>query len=563
MEEIKSLTHNGPLFLENRYKKYPKLDNIPLESTVHDMLYAYAEKMDTDYIKNSTFNKNFYNDLSSQLKKEKLSLDLAEPSNTIKIIKIAYNNIQKYKLEKSEIKEDKELKKKESEERKELYGYCILNKKKVALSSPAIVETSGIFIARGDNPLLGCWKYEVRPSDIIVNVIKDKEKTDYFKSLGYKVESNPNFKGIFKYKENIGNKTFKNKECRIGGILKEDSDKYKFEKAQYLAENWSAINKYIIDNVDNKDNKIRECAIISYLVMLTGIRIGTDKDEEISASSVGMCQMEKEKHLTLRDNDRIVYFDFLGKDSVRNVSQYKMNDKVYNQLVKIYNSKIKNQCLFSVSSTEVNKFLKDFDERISAKLFRTAYGCSLLAKELQSKDVSKENLVKKIDFFNNCNLAVAKKLNHKKTLSKEYMDKLKEQEKSLKLENESLKITIQNIKAEIEQNKKEITKLKTLGKTSKVNTLKEKNKKLKLKISTMEEKFEEKAIKFNTKKSVGDFALNTSKTNYSNPRVTVSWCKDMRVPLNKIFTKSLLTKFNWAEDTPKDFWRNYPVIEEY
>jgi DNA topoisomerase-1 len=41
-------------------------------------------------------------------------------------------------------------------------------------------------------------------------------------------------------------------------------------------------------------------------------------------------------------------------------------------------------------------------------------------------------------------------------------------------------------------------------------------------------------------------ATSTSKTNYNDPRITVAWCKRFEVPIEKIFPKTLLDKFNWA-----------------
>ena len=41
-------------------------------------------------------------------------------------------------------------------------------------------------------------------------------------------------------------------------------------------------------------------------------------------------------------------------------------------------------------------------------------------------------------------------------------------------------------------------------------------------------------------------ATSTSKTNYNDPRITVAWCKQWEVPIDKIFTKVLLEKFGWA-----------------
>lgn len=49
-------------------------------------------------------------------------------------------------------------------------------------------------------------------------------------------------------------------------------------------------------------------------------------------------------------------------------------------------------------------------------------------------------------------------------------------------------------------------------------------------------------------------ALGTSKLNYLDPRISVAWCKNMEVPVDKIYNKSQRDKFAWAIDmTEADF----------
>uniref|UniRef100_A0A1I8A711 Topo_C_assoc domain-containing protein n=1 Tax=Steinernema glaseri TaxID=37863 RepID=A0A1I8A711_9BILA len=45
-----------------------------------------------------------------------------------------------------------------------------------------------------------------------------------------------------------------------------------------------------------------------------------------------------------------------------------------------------------------------------------------------------------------------------------------------------------------------------------------------------------------------EIALETSKLNYIDPRITVAWCKKHEVPLEKIFSKTHREKFRWAID---------------
>ena len=47
-----------------------------------------------------------------------------------------------------------------------------------------------------------------------------------------------------------------------------------------------------------------------------------------------------------------------------------------------------------------------------------------------------------------------------------------------------------------------------------------------------------------SKESLKTVSLGTSKINYLDPRITVAWCKKHEVPIEKIYTKVLLDKFN-------------------
>ncbi len=60
-------------------------------------------------------------------------------------------------------------------------------------------------------------------------------------------------------------------------------------------------------------------------------------------------------------------------------------------------------------------------------------------------------------------------------------------------------------------------------------------------------------INAKVKEDLKTVALGTSKINYLDPRITVAWCKVHEVPIEKIFNKSLLSKFHWSMDIPPEF----------
>lgn len=73
-------------------------------------------------------------------------------------------------------------------------------------------------------------------------------------------------------------------------------------------------------------------------------------------------------------------------------------------------------------------------------------------------------------------------------------------------------------------------------------------------METLQTRIETIENQMQTKEDTATVSLGTSKINYIDPRITVAWCKRMDVPLSKVFTKTLIQKFEWATDVDGD-WR--------
>lgn len=59
-----------------------------------------------------------------------------------------------------------------------------------------------------------------------------------------------------------------------------------------------------------------------------------------------------------------------------------------------------------------------------------------------------------------------------------------------------------------------------------------------------------------------EVSLGTSKINYMDPRITVAWCKRNEVPIEKVFSKTLRDKFNWAAAVPPTWEFNAEVAKQ-
>jgi hypothetical protein len=88
--------------------------------------------------------------------------------------------------------------------------------------------------------------------------------------------------------------------------------------------------------------------------------------------------------------------------------------------------------------------------------------------------------------------------------------------------------------------------------------LKEKIDELNAKMLKAKTTIEKTQFSLDKKKLTADVALGTSLANYADPKIIYSWCKEMNLNINKIFSKAQITKFGFAENVDENFWRNYP-----
>jgi hypothetical protein len=66
------------------------------------------------------------------------------------------------------------------------------------------------------------------------------------------------------------------------------------------------------------------------------------------------------------------------------------------------------------------------------------------------------------------------------------------------------------------------------------------------KIATLQDRVNKAKLNMNMKEELKTVSLGTSKINYLDPRITIAWCKKWEMPLNLVYTKALMEKFNWA-----------------
>lgn len=559
MNKWNILKHNGPIFP----KKYEYIGfDKNLSSLAEEMLYHYSAKLETEYVHNKVFNKNFWNALKPQLPKEYQNKKLED---FLPLCKQIFNYIQQKKEErKLKTKEQKLFEAEEKEKIKEKYGWAILNGEKQPIASP-VIESCGIFIARGNHPQLGAWKFSVKPEDVEINSSNKVEPP-----IGHNWKSckeNKNSTELCFYKVKLSTGSFLNKRILFASTssVKQNSDKKKFEKAIKLISKWKEIEKHIDCGIISENEKTKQTALVCWLIMNLGIRVGDEKSED-SSDTVGASSLRKE-HVSIENN--FLKLDFLGKDSVRYLNKVEMSDLVKTEFEKIINDKNKKDQLFpNVSSIDVKEFLNEVVEEISAKVFRTAWGSSLLAENLKNAKIKSEmTQTEKIAIFNEANLSVAKKLNHQKNVGKNCESKIKEMEEFLIQLKDNYKVIEKDLNNKIADLKLKIKNIDEKNYSEKEKDLLKKSYKDKIngykeRLEKNKKKVNDYKIKIDLTDKTKNVALGTSKTNYCDPRIGISFCKSFDVQLEKVYNKAMQDKFSWALDCKESFYSNYKIIGE-
>lgn len=268
---------------------------------------------------------------------------------------------------------------------------------------------------------------------------------------------------------------------------------------------------------------MRQVATALYFIDKLALRVGNEKGED-ETDTVGVTSLRVE-HIKLLDNNTIS-LDFHGKDYVRYVNTLQVDEQVYNNLKDFRSGKTEDSLLFDkISAADINNYLQTFMKELTAKVFRTYNASQLFQKELLKINKKYETydnddkINKLLDEFNMANAKVAILCNHQKNISKSFSDQLNK-----------LNSQIKNVRSQIKK-----------------STKKERKDKLRKKLELLKTK---KSLKIQLK----SISLGTSKINYIDPRISVAFMKKHNIPFDKVFSKALQEKFNWAsESTNTDF----------
>jgi DNA topoisomerase-1 len=538
------LEHNGPYF-KHIYEPYEQHKapliydgkEYKLNAKEEEAATYYARRIITEeksvkkFLDKDQFNKNYFNDFKTYLTDEhrKIFKDFKKLDFSKMVKKLKSMKEEKDELKKSKSPDDKLAEKIQKLEKKANYSYAYVNDLKKEIRNPS-VEIPGLYIGQG-NILTnkGKIKKVTEPEDVIINASKgDVPNPPPGHKWGGIVEDKT-ASWIAKYKDSI---TGKDKYI----LLSESGDLFKFEKARKLNKYINEVEKRMDKLLESSSKRDRQIGTIVYLIKNYGLRAGSadtedggeDKTEKVVGASTLMVQNvipdEEEE-----SGEHKVELSFVGKDSVYFNNTIDVSDIVYENIKEFMKGKKPSEKLFDlVDANEVNKYLKSIDRDFTAKVFRTRLASSIMYEGLKQFTKYKKNATdeEKVADFNSVNRDVALRLNHKKGITDA-------QKQSVEKEKEKIKELKQKLKEEENENKKQ--KLK--------------------------EQIKDKKFKLDEKIRNLGIALDTSKKNYIDPRIIISWADSVNLPIEKIYkTEGLRKHFAWALES-EDYNADWDYVQ--
>merc|ERR1719296_293807 len=318
-----------------------------------------------------------------------------------------------------------------------------------------------------------------------------------------------------------------------------------------------------------------------------------------------------------------IELEFLGKDSMLfkqtidfgsalYTENNGMGEQVYDNFKRFCQKKKQSDDVFSdLTPTSLNTHLKGIMEGLTAKVFRTYNASKTLQDELMKTEKtagwSGLTPAEMVVEYNNANREVAILCNHQRSVSKAQeatlgslgtkLETLKEQKKILKkilkrvasgddgkipLKKDTTKM-VESMNKAMEKAKNKKEKAKTKEEKIAATEADEKAKVLKKQVAEAKfnemhlwasrpnkdqvikriqmwtEKIKKMEMKIKHKDDNKEVSLGTSKLNYMDPRISVAFCKRNEVPIEKIFSKTMRDKFNWAMAVPPDWQFNEEI----
>jgi DNA topoisomerase I len=504
-KQWETLSHNGVSF-PAPYVSDPRTNSITIKGKKiamtpqqEEMAVAWAKKIGTPYVEDSTFQKNFLEDF--------LKL-FPEEFGDAKIADIIFPALpEKVELSKEEKKALAAERKKKRLEMKEKFGYASVDGVRTEIAN-WVVEPPGLYMGRGQIPIRGHWKPRITEEDVTLNL----DRSANVPPGKWKIVHQPECMWIANWTDKLTGKV-KYVWLHDSSSIRQLRDKNKYDKARKLEKDYAKVRSFILRSMKSKDERVRKVATACFLIERLAMRVGDEKDED-EADTVGASTLRVEHLIFPRPN--AVDFDFFGKDYVRwqkTLEVVPEESIVVQNLREFCEGKDSEHLIFDgITSRNVNEFLGKALPGLTAKVFRTFLATSVVKQYLKlhsefPSGTPEHDIIYEARL---ANLEAAIKCNHKRTPPKTFEQTLQKKKDRL---------------AELEKS------------TSKTDKQKEK---LRLRIARLKKQIE-------LTEQTREYNLNTSLRNYIDPRVYRSWANKVKLDWKVLYTATLQRKMAWVE----------------
>jgi len=555
-----TLQHNGIAFPPEYKPRGISIslvgEEYSLNADQEELIYAWAKKKDTHYVRDNVFESNFLIDLRSILPPKFGSVKKISELDLANAYRLVDEENRLKEVEKERIRnlprDEKRLisqsKKNERERLRSIYGLARVDGVTVEIAN-WLVEPPGLFMGRGQHPLRGRWKPRVLPQDVILNLGENAEVPE------------GNWKAIVNDHTStwlatwIENLTGKRKYMWLhdSSTLRQNSDKEKYDRANILGKRINKVHEKIVSKmINSKDLRQKKISTVCYLINKLAMRVGDEKDPD-EADTVGASTLRVEHiRFPIHQGIKSIEFNFLGKDSVPWQKSLEINSRdteaLYLNMELFMKGKKPNEQIFDgITSAKVNSFLRTIDQKnvpgLTAKVFRTYIATQIVKEALARPPISvdkRSSEMEKIYVAKSANLVAAVTCNHKKGID---------------INNPASKLALERFQNSVEKKQEAIRKIE--------NDIASHKWKTDLQKKRMMDRLEKVQIMLRLQKETRDYNLGTSLRNYIDPRVLKSWMSHVELDWKRVFTSTLQRKFRWVETYSNvELQQFLPEVEE-
>lgn len=591
---------------------------VNLPPAAEEVAGFFGAMVETDHAKNPVFQKNFFNDFCQILKDAGgCNVDIRE-FDKMDFSKMHAFFEQQREERKNMSKAEKQKLKEEKERFEEPYKTCLLNGRKENVGNFK-VEPPGLFRGRGAHPKTGKVKKRVYPEDITLNLSEGAPIPEPLEGHKWgEIRHDKTVVWLAMWRENISD-TFKYVKLAANSSIKGVSDMKKFETARKLKDHIVRIRKDYEKMLKDQFMQNRQIATATYLIDVFALRAGGEKGEDeadtVGCCSLRYEHVTlKPPNKVIFDflgKDSIRFYQEVEVDRqvFKNLRIFKKEPKgpgddlfdritptILNKHLQNYMKGLTAKVFRTYNASKVMQDQMDLiknEGSVAEKVVKynaanrmVAILCNHQRTVSKNHEVAIKKIHEKIKELEWQKIRVKKMMlsldrrelkrdpkyfleldDLSKEEQQEIVEKLTERQrdqthKKFARDNEKRKMEEQEPLTEadlkerldkVESNKKQYLEEISSGEVEppRGGTVA----KLKTQVETLENRITNTSYQLKDKEDNSEVSLGTSKLNYIDPRLTVVFSKKFDVPIEKLFTKTLREKFNWAiESTDKD-WR--------